>query len=289
MPDGPAWGPPAGSVSVSLPEALPPTRAAAADTADRPLRLDPPVEDRLEGDADSGDASPPSPSSCSTPPPFKPPVSTCVPPLGSLLEMLTISSLFFSLFGPARSRECSSFPSNINRGPNDVNHRKLARALAARSTSEAVGPERRQRPSSDLRRSPAPAKDRPSRATRLLASESTPRGDILALQPVHRSRWTACRRGSAAPPTMVLEENVRVSCISLPALLGGKAAWRLQEALLRRAIAINPKCPVGHWQLSGYLAYICDCRGAERHYRQAFDLNASPGTVWCRWWWRGRS
>ena len=25
---------------------------------------------------------------------------------------------------------------------------------------------------------------------------------------------------------MVLEENVRVSCISLPALLGGKAAWR---------------------------------------------------------------
>ena len=115
---------------------------------------------------------------------------------------------------------------DVHRGPNDVNHRKLARALAARSTSEAVGPERRQRPSSDLRRSPAPAKDRPSRATRLLASESTPRGDILALQPVHRSRWTACRRGSAAPPTMVLEENVRVSCISLPALLGGKAAWR---------------------------------------------------------------
>ena len=28
---------------------------------------------------------------------------------------------------------------------------------------------------------------------------------------------------------MVLEENVRVSCISLPALLGGKAPWR--EAL----------------------------------------------------------
>ena len=93
------------------------------------------------------------------------------------------------------------------RGSNDVNHRRLSRALAARSTSEAVGPERRQRPSSDLRRSPAPAKDRPSRATRLLASESTPQGDILALQPVHRSRWTACRRGSAAPPTMVFEEN----------------------------------------------------------------------------------
>ena len=30
-------------------------------------------------------------------------------------------------------------------------------------------------------------------------------------------------------------------------------------------------------------------RGAERHYRQAFDLNASPGKVWDRWWWRGRS
>ena len=115
---------------------------------------------------------------------------------------------------------------DVHRGPNDVNHRKLARALAARSTSEAVGPERRQRPSSDLRRSPAPAKDRPSRATRLLASESTPRGDILALQPVHRSRWTACRRGSAAPPTMVLEENVRVSGVSLPSLPGGKGVWR---------------------------------------------------------------
>ena len=83
-----------------------------------------------------------------------------------------------------------------------------------------------ERPSSDLRRSPAPAKDRPSRATRLLASESTPRGDILALQPVHRSRWTACRRGSAAPPTMVLEENIRVSGVSLSALLGGPGSWR---------------------------------------------------------------
>ena len=94
---------------------------------------------------------------------------------------------------------------DVHSGPNDVNHRKLARALAARSTSEGVGPERRQRPSSDLRRSPAPAKDRPSRATRLLASESTPRGDILALQPVHRSRWTACRRGSAAPPCILIK------------------------------------------------------------------------------------
>ena len=112
-------------------------------------------------------------------------------------------------------------------GPtHDVNHRKLSRARTAPGTSEGVGPERRQRPSSDLRRSPAPAKDRPSRATRLLASESTPRGDILALQPVHRSRWTACRRGSAAPPTMVLEENVRVSGVSLPSLPGGKGVWR---------------------------------------------------------------
>ena len=70
---------------------------------------------------------------------------------------------------------------------------------------------------------------------------------------------------------------------------GLERAGSLPEAHLRRAIKINPKCPVGHWQLAHYLAYICDCRGAERHYRQAFDLNASPGTVWCRWWWRGRS
>ena len=54
----------------------------------------------------------------------------------------------------------------------------------------------------------------------------SPRGDILSLQPVHRSRWTACRRGSAAPPTMVLEENVRVSGVSPAAQRGGKAVWR---------------------------------------------------------------
>ena len=132
---------------------------------------------------------------------------------------------------------CYSTTAQHERGPNDVNHRKLSRARTAPGTSEGVGPERRQRPSSDLRRSPAPAKDRPSRATRLLASESTPRGDILALQPVHRSRWTACRRGSAAPPTMVLEENIRVSCISLPALLGGFGWWRARHREARRTTA----------------------------------------------------
>ena len=87
---------------------------------------------------------------------------------------------------------------------NDVNHRKLARALTARSTSEAVGPEPRQRPSSDLRRSPAPANGRPSRASRLLASEYTPRGDILALQPVHRCQDVArIRRWSAAEASIL--------------------------------------------------------------------------------------
>ena len=64
----------------------------------------------------------------------------------------------------------------------------------------------------------------------LLASESTPRGDILALHPVHRSRLTACRRGSAAPPTMVLEENIRVSGVSLPSLRGGLGSWRLHSS-----------------------------------------------------------
>ena len=89
----------AAAVARAVDGAVPPTRAAA-DTVDRPLWPDPPVEDRLEGDADSGDASPPSPSSCSTPQPFKPPVSTRVPPLGSLLEMIAISSLFFPFSAP---------------------------------------------------------------------------------------------------------------------------------------------------------------------------------------------
>ena len=135
---------------------------------------------------------------------------------------------------------------DVLRGSNDVNHRRLSRDLAARSTSEAVGPERRQRPSSDLRRSPAPAKDRPSRATRLLASESTPRGDILALQPVHRSRWTACRRGSAAPPTMVLEENIRVSGVSLSALRGGLGSWRSRKNMAQQNKPPAP-CSVLFW------------------------------------------
>ena len=62
------------------------------------------------------------------------------------------------------------------------------------------------------------------------ASSLPPRGDILALQPVHRSRWTACRRGSAAPPTMVLEENVRVSGVSPAAQRGGKAPQRTSSS-----------------------------------------------------------
>ena len=33
-------------------------------------------------------------------------------------------------------------------------------------------------------------------------------------------------RGSAAPPTMVLEENIRVSGVSPASLLGGKGVWR---------------------------------------------------------------
>ena len=49
----------------------------------------------------------------------------------------------------------------------------------------------------------------------------------------------------------------------------------LPEAHLRRAIKINPKCPVGHWQLARYLEFICDYRGAERHYRQALEIRRS--------------
>ena len=52
-------------------------------------------------------------------------------------------------------------------------------------------------------------------------------------------------------------------------------AGSLPEAHLRRAIKINPKCPVGHWQLARYLEFICDYRGAERHYRQALEIRRS--------------
>ena len=164
---------------------------------------------------------------------------------------------------------------DVHSGPNDVNHRKLARALAARSTSEGVGPERRQRPSSDLRRSPAPAKDRPSRATRLLASESTPRGDILALQPVHRSRWTACRRGSAAPPTMVLEENIRVSGVSPRAQRGGKVGSAGSRLPLKHRASPAGSRPavtrIGCYSLFG-LSPIRDCLALLSLYQALFFL-----------------
>ena len=56
---------------------------------------------------------------------------------------------------------------------------------------------------------------------------------------------------------------------------GLERAGSLPEAHLRRAIKINPKCPVGHWQLARYLESICDFRGAERHYRQALEIRRS--------------
>ena len=95
--------------------------------------------------------------------------------------------------------DITSLRSDLGRGPNDVDHRKLGRARTAPSTSQSVGRQLRQRPWSELRGSPAPANNRPSRASRLLASESTPRGDILALQPVHRCQDLArTRRRSAS-------------------------------------------------------------------------------------------
>ena len=89
--------------------------------------------------------------------------------------------------------------SDLGRGLNDVNHRKLSPARAARGTSEWVAREHRQRPSSDLHRALDPANGRPSRASMLLTSVSPPRGDILALQPVHRCQDLArIRRWGAA-------------------------------------------------------------------------------------------
>ena len=56
-----------------------------------------------------------------------------------------------------------------------------------------------QRPASHLRRSLAAAGRRSTRQTRLRTSEWMHQGGTMAHQQVHRSRWIACRRRSAAP------------------------------------------------------------------------------------------
>ena len=56
-----------------------------------------------------------------------------------------------------------------------------------------------QRPASHLRTSLAAAGRRSTRQTRLRTSEWMHQGGTMAHQQVHRSRWIACRRRSAAP------------------------------------------------------------------------------------------
>ena len=60
-----------------------------------------------------------------------------------------------------------------------------------------------QRPASHLRTSLAAAGRRSTRQTRLRTSELMHQGGTMAHQQVHRSRWLACRRRSAAPPITI--------------------------------------------------------------------------------------
>ena len=68
----------------------------------------------------------------------------------------------------------------------------------------------------------------------------------MALHPVHRSRWTACRRGSAAPPTMVLEENVRVLTCKWRLAVGPPGGVRLVAKLSRQEIEEQKKKQARH-------------------------------------------
>ena len=61
-----------------------------------------------------------------------------------------------------------------------------------------------QRPPSHLRRSLAAAGRRSTRQTRLRTSEWMHQGGTMARHQVHRSRWIACRRRSAAPSITIL-------------------------------------------------------------------------------------
>ena len=60
-----------------------------------------------------------------------------------------------------------------------------------------------QRPASHLRTSLAAAGRRSTRQTRLRTSEWMHQGGTMARHQVHRCRWLACRRRSAAPPITI--------------------------------------------------------------------------------------
>ena len=88
-----------------------------------------------------------------------------------------------------------------------------------------------QRPASHLRRSLAAAGRRSTRQTRLRTSDWMHQGGTMAHQQVHRSRWIACRRRSAAPSITIsrlsrgktVEKCPSFSCTGGP--WGSRSAW----------------------------------------------------------------
>mgnify|MGYP001483899045 CR=1 FL=1 len=91
-----------------------------------------------------------------------------------------------------------------------------------------------QRPASHLRTSLAAAGRRSTRQTRLRTSEWMHQGGTMAHQQVHRSRWIACRRRSAAPS------------ITISRLSRGKTVEKCTGSRPAR----NKKSPSRGWHLS---------------------------------------
>ena len=90
-------------------------------------------------------------------------------------------------------------PPHAETGPNDVAQQVVCCAPLPADETQSSSWGSSQRPPSHLCRSLAAAGRRSTRQTRLRTSEWMHQGGTMARHQVHRSRWIACRRRSAAP------------------------------------------------------------------------------------------
>ena len=132
-----------------------------------------------------------------------------------------------------------------------------------------------QRPASHLRTSLAAAGRRSTRQTRLRTSEWMHQGGTMARHQVHRCRWLACRRRSAAPPITIsrLSRGKTVEkCTGSRPARKSKSPERGLRVPARRVDA-SPGPPVARNKAFSFLVTIFSCHNVddyllEQRFRQ---------------------